>query len=98
VWIVDRAPSGGSTAYASTWALGPLPAGRTRTFEWVVTPVAPGRFTVGYEVAAGLDGRARLASGSKGSGSFRVRIGDAPADSRVGDDGSVIRSAAGDER
>lgn len=95
VWIVDRAPSAGDTAYASTWALGALRPGQTRTFEWRLTPVAPGRYTVGYEVSPGLDGKARLAAGSKGSGSFRVRIGDAPPESRVGDDGRVIRATPG---
>jgi hypothetical protein len=91
VWIVDRAPAAGGTADAGTWALGALPPGRTRTFEWRLTAVQPGRYTVGYEVSAGLGGRARLAAGSKGAGTFRVRIGDEPPESRVGDDGRVIR-------
>lgn len=91
VWILDEGPSGGGTAGGSTWALGALAPGRTRTFEWALTPVQPGRYTVAYEIAPGLGGRARLAAGSKGSGSFRVRIGDAPPDSRVGEDGSVVR-------
>src|SRR5437588_7719863 len=54
VWIVDHPPgscgysckSGGPgsavTAYANTWALGPLKPGATATFDWGVTAVRPG--------------------------------------------------------
>jgi hypothetical protein len=51
-------PGGGQTAYVNTWALGPLAPGRTRTFVWRVTPVKAGIFSVGYVVAAGLNGNA----------------------------------------
>lgn len=91
VWIVDRGPTGGQTAYTNTWALGRLAPGQTKTFEWQVTPVQPGRYTVSYEVAPGLAGRARLASGSKASGRFRVAIDDAPQDASVGANGEVVR-------
>jgi hypothetical protein len=57
-----------------------------------VTPAGPaGEYTIAYEVAPGLDGKARLASRARGSGSFRVRIEDAPPQSRIGADGEVIR-------
>lgn len=91
VWIVDKGPEGGDSAYTNTWALGRLAPNQSKTFTWSVTPVEPGRYTIDYEVAPGLDGKAKLASGSKGSGSFRVEIDDTPADARVGDDGEVIR-------
>jgi hypothetical protein len=91
VWIVDKGPDGGTTAYTNTWALGRLSPGQTKTFEWQVTPVEAGRYTVSYEAAPGLAGRARLASGSKASGRFRVAIDDAPQDASVGPDGEVIR-------
>jgi hypothetical protein len=97
VWIVDESPSGGGTAGGSTWALGPLEPGRSRTFAWSLTPVQPGRYAVAYEVAPGLGGRARLAAGSKWQGSFRVRVGDTPPDSRVGEDGSVVRTQPPDD-
>src|SRR3954454_22989124 len=48
VWIVDSGPKGGDTAYVGTWALGSLPAGRTREFVWRVTPVKSGQFDVKY--------------------------------------------------
>jgi hypothetical protein len=91
VWIVDAGPKGGDSAYTNTWSLGRLAAGESRTFTWRVTAIKPGRYTVRYRVAPGLDGKARLASAARGSGSFRVRIDDAPPRSRIGADGEVVR-------
>jgi hypothetical protein len=93
IWIVDKGPVGGDTAYTNTWALGPLRAGETRTFEWKVTAVKPGDYTVDYSVSPGLNGKAKLA-GNRGSGRFKVTIDDAPPNARVGDDGQVIREPA----
>jgi len=95
VWIVDRGPDNGGTAYTNTWALGKLRPGRSKEFAWRVTAVEPGTYTVDYEVSPGLDGKARLASGSRGKGSFRVRIDGRPADARVGENGEVIRERPG---
>lgn len=91
VWIVDKGPDGGTTAYTNTWALGRLRPNETKTFKWRVTAVEPGRYTIGYEAAPGLDGRARLASGSKASGRFRVVVDDSPQDASVGPNGEVVR-------
>lgn len=91
VWIVDAGPAGSDTAYANTWALGRLAPRQAKAFAFRVTAVEPGSYVVRYEVAPGLDGRARLASGSRASGSLRVSVGDTPADARVGEDGEVIR-------
>ena len=56
----EAAPEGGETAYVDTWALGPLKAGEEKTFSWNVTAVRAGPFEITYEVAAGLDGKAKL--------------------------------------
>jgi len=105
VWIVDSDPTGefsvrseasdGGTAYTNTWTLGRLRPGQTKTFEWRVTAIKPGRYTIDYKAAPSLDGKARLAAGSKASGSFRVRIDGGPVDARVADDGSVERKRDG---
>ena len=91
VWIVDEAPSGGDTAYTNTWALGELPAGETRDFEWKVTAVKAGEFTINYSVSPGLTGKARPAGGRTTKGTFEVTIDDTPPDARVAPDGRVIR-------
>jgi hypothetical protein len=94
VWVVDDGPRGGTTAYTSTWALGRIEPGRTKTFEWKVTPVKAGDYRVNYRIAAGLDGKAqaRLANGDRPQGTFDVSISREPAQSRVDPDtGEVVR-------
>ena len=95
VWVVDRAPTGGDSAYTNTWTLGPLASGETKTFEWHVTAVKAGDYSIGYEVFPGLQGKAKLASSSKADGSFAVKIADTPPNARVGANGQVIRSKPG---
>ena len=76
IWIVDEGPKGGDTAYTNTWALGPLKAGETRDFEWKVTAVKPGDYTIDYSVSPGLNGKAKVASGGTTKGTFKVSIAD----------------------
>jgi hypothetical protein len=85
LWIVDRGPKGGDTAYVSTWALGALRAGQTRSFVWHVTPTVPGSHTLRYRVVAGLNGKARaaLAGGGEPSGTFRVTVSSKPSAATV---------------
>ena len=91
VWVVDAGPEGGDSAATNTWTLGRLNAGQTKEFRWKVTAVEPGSYTIRYRISPGIDGRARLASGARGDGSFRVRIDDKPVPARVDDDGNVVR-------
>ena len=93
VWILDRGPRGGVTAYTNTWALGTLKPGQQKTFRWHVTAVKPGVHSIRYEVAAGLDGKAKaVLSGGSGRprGAFTIDVSGAPADARVDDDGKVV--------
>jgi hypothetical protein len=104
LWIVDRGPgacnfscqnggSGGAvTAYSNTWALGRLAPGRTARFEWAVTPVQAGRHVVAWEVAAGLNGKAKavLSSGGAPHGTFDVHVSRAPAQSYVDNNGQIV--------
>jgi hypothetical protein len=108
VWIVDRPPEpppgqcgyscqqggagGAVTAYANTWALGALPPGGTATFDWGVTAVKAGKYTVAWAVAAGLNGKAKatLSDGSPPHGTFRVNITTKPPNSYVTDSGQIV--------
>ena len=107
VWIVDRPPgacryscqNGGQgaavTAYANTWALGPLRPGQTARFDWKVTAVAPGRHVVAWEIAAGLNGRARavVPGGGLPHGSFAVNISSKPAETYVNNSGQILNGS-----
>jgi hypothetical protein len=106
VWVVDRppgpcnyscssgGPGGAVTAYSNTWALGPLRPGATARFEWGVTPIKPGKYVVEYQVAAGLNGKAKavLSSGQQPQGRFNVTIQSAPQQAYVNDRGQVIKT------
>jgi hypothetical protein len=94
IFIVDDGPRGGVTAYTNTWALGRVPPGATKTFEWKVTPVRAGTYRLTYRVAAGLDGkaRARTRGGDPPEGTFTVRVRREPSQARVDpDSGEVVR-------
>jgi hypothetical protein len=91
IWILDKEPKGGTSAYSNTWSLGPIKAGETKTFEWKLTAVEPGSYTLAYRVAPGLDGKARLAAGSKARGQFTVQVADDPVPARVNSKGQVVR-------
>jgi hypothetical protein len=101
VWVVDEGPGrvpnppvetvqvdppgSGTTSNYNVWALGPLPAGATRSFVWHVTPVKPGLHRVFYRVYAGLNGKAQaqLAGGAAPVGSFTVFIAGKPPPTHV---------------
>jgi hypothetical protein len=91
VWVLDKGPKGGTSSYANTWSLGPLAGGRTATFEWKLTAVEPGDYSIAYRVSPGLDNKARLAAGSKARGTFAVTISDEPVPARVNSKGEVER-------
>ncbi|HEY2005037.1 MAG TPA: hypothetical protein VGG87_01240 [Solirubrobacteraceae bacterium] len=104
VWIVDQPPGvcgyscanggqgAGVTAYTNTWALGPLKPGKTANFAWKVTAVSPGRHVVAWEVAAGLNGRARavVSGGGTPHGTFSVDISSKPARNYVNNSGQIV--------
>ncbi len=91
IWILDKEPTGGTSAYSNTWTLGPLKGGETKTFEWKLTAVEPGRYSLAYSVSPGLDGKAKLARDSKSRGTFAVTVADEPVPARVNAKGEVVR-------
>jgi hypothetical protein len=89
-------PGGAVTAYSNTWALGQLPPGRTAKFDWAVTAVKPGRHVVAWEVAAGLNGKAKavLSDGSLPHGKFTVVVHHAPAQTYVNNNGQIVTTTS----
>ena len=106
LWVIDRGPgvcgyscqNGGQgaavTAYANTWALGKLAPGKTARFDWAVTAVKAGKHVVAWQVAAGLNGKAKavLSNGSAPRGTFAVKVDTAPAQSYVNNNGQIVTS------
>jgi hypothetical protein len=83
---------GAVTAYANTWALGALKPGASARFAWGVTAVKAGKHVVAWQVAAGLNGKAKavLADGSTPQGKFTVAITHAPQRSYVTGSGKIV--------
>lgn len=103
VWILENkfpriegkpAPKGsspGTVAQTNTFGFGELAAGERLDLVWRVTPVKSGTYTVNYEIAAGLYGKAKAvdSSGAQPKGKFSVTITDRPPEARVDDAGQV---------
>jgi hypothetical protein len=89
---LETAPSAGAdVAQTDTFAFGPLDAGDSKDVVWRVTPVQAGTYTLHYELAAGLNGKAKAVGedGSPVEGEFVVTITDKPARATVGANGQV---------
>jgi hypothetical protein len=82
-------PGGAATAYANTWALGSLAPGQTATFAWHLTAVQSGTHVVRWQVAAGLNGKARAVGGPT-DGTFTVNISQRPQQAFVDNNGKVV--------
>jgi hypothetical protein len=98
IWIIDRGPQGGTTAYTDTWALGSLGPGKTARFVWHVTAVRTGSYDVHYRVAAGLNGKAKAAGpgGNSPEGVINVNVSGKPAQATVDPaTGEVVRDDSG---
>jgi hypothetical protein len=90
---LDDAPSAGAEAVQTdTFSFGPVAPGDTKDIVWRVTAVEAGTYTVHYEVAAGLQGKAKAVTGdgSPVEGEFVVTITDKPPQARVNDAGEVV--------
>jgi hypothetical protein len=90
---LHQAPSAGAeAAQTDTFQFGSLPAGKSREIVWRVTPVMAGRYTVHYDVAAGLNGEAKAvtASGGPVRGQFPVEISTKVPPSCVSGAGKVV--------
>jgi hypothetical protein len=104
VWILeDKYPqiagqgeplgsSPGTSAQTNTFGFGPLNAGETREMIWSVTPVRGGTYTLNYQIAAGLQGKAEAvtADGSAPEGKFVVTISTKPPQASVDEQGHVV--------
>ena len=84
-------PAGAEAAPTNTFSFGAVPPGESKDIVWRVTPVQAGTYTVHYELAAGLNGKAKAVTRDGGpvEGEFVVTITDKPPQARVNSAGEV---------
>jgi hypothetical protein len=90
---IERAPTAGAAAaQTDTFQFGSVPSGDTKSVAWRVTPVRAGTYTVHYQVAAGLTGKAKAVTpdGSPVKGEFVATISSKPPNSCVTGSGKVV--------
>lgn len=90
---LQSAPSAGAgTAQTGTFAFGPLDAGDSKDIVWQVTAVEAGDYTVHYELAGGLNGKAKAVDDSGGpvKGDFDVGVTAKVPEASVADNGDVV--------
>jgi hypothetical protein len=85
-------PGGTSTSNRKTFSFGPLKPGATTAAVWKLSAVKAGKFTLLYDVDAGVSGtaKARTSGGVAPGGSFVTEISAALPDTEVTDDGEVV--------
>src|SRR5207237_3680535 len=91
---LNRQPTAGAqAAQTDTFQFGAVNPADTKAADWRVTPVRTGTYTVHYEVAAGLDGKAKAVTGSggPGKGQFVVTISGKPPRTCVNGAGKVVK-------
>jgi hypothetical protein len=92
----DRCQGGGGGGWATqnpnTWAIDqPLAPGASKTFDWSVVAITPGRYTVAWLVATDLYAKthAVLSGGGVPAGAFKVNITGAPSQKYVTNSGQI---------
>jgi hypothetical protein len=83
---------GATSASDKSFDFGPLEPGKTVEGIWKLSAVRAGRFTVLFDVDAGLGGRARAETGNgvAPGGTFKVEITDVTPNVEVTDSGEVV--------
>jgi hypothetical protein len=95
IFVINKEPKGGETAYVNTWALGSIRPGRAKSFVWNVTALKAMPFDLRYRVQAGLDGKAKAVQAGTGApveGRFRGTVTSEAPDAKVADSGKDIVS------
>ena len=90
-------PGGTSTSSPKTFALGPLKPGETTTAIWKLSAVKAGKFTVLYDVGAGLGGNAKAETdgGVSPGGSFTAEVTERLPETEVTDSGELVEVKKG---
>jgi hypothetical protein len=101
VWVLSAtyprlsgssAPGGAETAAKKTYSFGPVKPGKSVEAVWQLSAVRPGKYTVGYEIDAGLSGeaKAKTSSGVAPGGSFVADITTSLPETEVNAAGEIV--------
>jgi len=90
-------PGGAQTSSPGTYSFGALKPGKSVEAVWKLSAVRPGKYTVGYEVGAGLNGeaKAKTSSGVAPGGSFVTDITTELPETEVNGAGEIVEIEAG---
>jgi hypothetical protein len=90
-------PGGATTSNAKTFAFGPLKPGERTKVVWKLSAVRAGRYTVLYNVAAGIGGEAKAETegGVSPGGTFTALITDRLPQTEVKDNGEIVEIKKG---
>jgi hypothetical protein len=85
-------PGGAQTASPNTYSFGPLQPGKSIEAVWKLSAVRPGKYTVAYEVGAGLtaETKAKTSSGVAPGGSFVADITTELPETEVNGAGEIV--------
>jgi hypothetical protein len=109
VWVLSAtyprvggssAPGGAETSTPKTYSFGEIAPGKSVEAVWKLSAVRPGKYTIGYEVDAGLDGeaKAKTSSGVAPGGSFVADISTALPETEVNGAGEIVEIEGGSQQ
>jgi hypothetical protein len=95
--VGDNAPGGAETSNAKTYSFGPLKPGKSVEAVWKLSAVRAGKYTVGYEVDAGLSGEAKAvtSAGHRPGGTFVTDISTELPETEVNAAGEIVEIKRG---
>ena len=90
--VGSSAPGGAETSAPKTYSFGEVAPGKSVEAVWKLSAVRPGKYTVGYEVDAGLSGeaKAKTSSGVAPGGSFVADITTELPETEVNGAGEIV--------
>jgi hypothetical protein len=90
-------PGGAETSSPGTYSFGALQPGKSVEAVWKLSAVRPGKYTIAYEIGAGLnsEAKAKTSSGVTPGGSFVTDISTELPETEVNGAGEIVEIEAG---
>lgn len=106
VWVLAQSyprlhgsskPGGASTSSPKTFSFGELKPGKTTTAVWKLSAVRSGKYTLLYNVDAGISGKAKAKTdnGVPPGGSFVTEISERLPETEVNNSGEIVEVGKG---